>query len=353
MKKINLKLTRIIALIILVGLSSCTDDSDIIIENNATGPVLLNPNSGSNLKLKIENETSVATTLVWEESDYGQNVSVSYKIELALSGTDFATPIAAGQTNQNYYSLTVAELNTFALAAGLLPFTEGDLDLRILSTIGSQASAKQVSEITTLTITPYTAQLPSLAVPGNHQGWAPASAPLLSASAFGETDYEGYVWLNGEFKFIAPDAQGNYAWGNIDYGDDGTFSGVLIADDESNINASPGYYFVEVDTEALTYAITKYDWGLIGSATPDGWDADQDMTYDAVNDVWTITLDLISGEIKFRANDAWDWNYGDAGTDGILDLNDGTNIPIAEAGNYTIVLDFGTPREYTYTVTKN
>lgn len=41
--------------------------------------------------------------------------------------------------------------------------------------------------------------------------------------------------------------------------------------------------------------------GIIGSATPSGWDSDTDMTYSIENRCWTITTDLTDGEIKFRA----------------------------------------------------
>ncbi|MGY6649076.1 SusE domain-containing protein [Wenyingzhuangia sp. IMCC45574] len=354
MKKINFKKARVITLIALVLMASCAEESDLVIDTNSiTGPAILTPTGGVDLELKIQDETKTATTIVWDGSKYGHNVEVTYTVQLAVAGTDFVEPIIAGQTSKTFYSWTVDQLNTFAIAAGLPAFQEGALELRILSTVGSQGSGEVASEVLSLAVTPYTAQLPSLSVPGNHQGWNPTTAPLISSSAFGETDYEGYLWLDGGFKFVAPDGDGNYAWGNVDYGDDGSFSGVLTEDGESNAEAATGHYFVEVNTTSLVYAITKYDWGVIGDATAGGWDADQDMTYNTATGVWEATLDLVAGEIKFRANDAWERNYGDEDGDGILDLNAGTNISIAEAGNYTIIMDLSTPRSYTYTVTKN
>ena len=67
----------------------------------------------------------------------------------------------------------------------------------------------------------------------------------------------------------------------------------------------------------------------------------------------TITLNLTAGEMKFRANDAWDINFGDDGANGSLEYG-GANIAIASAGNYTITLDLkGGGGKYTYTVKKN
>lgn len=76
--------------------------------------------------------------------------------------------------------------------------------------------------------------------------------------------------------------------------------------------------------------------GLVGSATPNGWDApDQKMDYNAATGTWDITIDLIVGDIKFRKNDAWAWNLGGTTTNLV---HNGDNIPITEAGNYTISL---------------
>lgn len=77
--------------------------------------------------------------------------------------------------------------------------------------------------------------------------------------------------------------------------------------------------------------------GIIGTATPGGWDTDTDMTQhpDSAH-LWSLTLDLKKGEAKFRQDNAWDINWGDSefpigkGTQG------GSNIPVPEDGNYTV-----------------
>jgi hypothetical protein len=84
---------------------------------------------------------------------------------------------------------------------------------------------------------------------------------------------------------------------------------------------------------------------LVGSATPNGWDSpDQKMDYDPATGIWSITLNLVEGEIKFRLNDAWAWNMGyrPGGTD-LTDLfHNGDNIKVT-AGNYTISLTITQP----------
>ncbi|QHI37793.1 hypothetical protein IMCC3317_31760 [Kordia antarctica] len=353
MKKLNKISTGLLAVVAFVGFNACSEDDNLIIASAKGGPQIVTPASGTAIVLSAANEQNLATTLVWNDADYDASVAINYEVQLALAGTEFAAPIAGGSTTERFVSWTNQQLNDVSIAAGLNPFVAGDVEVRVISSIGTQDAQQQTSESITLNITPYTTSLPKIGVPGNHQGWDPGTAPLLASSEFGATDYEGYVWLDGEYKFIAPDEAGNFAWGNLDWGDDGSFSGVLIAEGESNIQASTaGHYLVKANTADLTYSATQYSWGLIGSGTPTGWDSDTDMTYDAGSQTWTLTVDLTAEEIKFRANDGWDWNYGDTGADGSLE-NGGDNIAVPAAGNYTIVLDLSNPRGYTYTLTLN
>ncbi|MCB2407809.1 SusE domain-containing protein [Hymenobacter lucidus] len=98
-------------------------------------------------------------------------------------------------------------------------------------------------------------------------------------------------------------------------------------------------------------------WGLIGPAGK-GWDTDVVMDYDYDKKVWTLTTDLKADLFKFRANKAWTVNLGDEGPngspakDGPLKASGG-DIKLAEAGNYTITLDYNATPKPTYTIKKN
>ncbi|MDX1283987.1 MAG: RagB/SusD family nutrient uptake outer membrane protein, partial [Draconibacterium sp.] len=133
------------------------------------------------------------------------------------------------------------------------------------------------------------------------------------------------------------------------WGDDGG-DGTLEPGGANLSVAEAGYYKMNVNVNDLTYTITKTEWGIIGSASPGGWDTDTDMEFDPESKTWIGEIDLSAGEIKFRANDGWDLNYGDSGADGILDAG-GDNIAIAEGGSYKITMKLESP-DYTYTVEK-
>lgn len=87
-------------------------------------------------------------------------------------------------------------------------------------------------------------------------------------------------------------------------------------------------------------------WGLVGSATVNGWDG-PDMPFFATSnpDELVAYVTLITGEIKFRSNNSWDVNYGDTGLDGSLEAG-GDNIPVT-AGTYKITFNLST---LTYTI---
>jgi hypothetical protein len=188
---------------------------------------------------------------------------------------------------------------------------------------------------------------PVIYVPGNYQTpeWDPANSNQL-ASVNSDGNYEGYIWVEAgkEFKFTA-----GPSW-DVNYGDN-DFDGTLEPDGANIKPAETGYYKLNVNLNTMTYTMVNTHWGVIGSATAGGWDEDQNMTYNPATGFWTAMLDLTAGEVKFRANDGWDINYGDTGLDGILDAG-GDNIVISEAGTYVFGMKLGTP-DYTYSIIRS
>jgi len=67
-----------------------------------------------------------------------------------------------------------------------------------------------------------------------------------------------------------------------------------------------GWYILSANTKTLSYSLTQYMIGLIGDATPNGWNSpDQKMDYNYKTGLWYITLNLTVGSVKVRSNDAW------------------------------------------------
>lgn len=97
--------------------------------------------------------------------------------------------------------------------------------------------------------------------------------------------------------------------------------------------------FASINAQILTV-------GLIGSATPGGWDTDTDMVQDPDSaHLWTLTMALLDGEAKFRANDAWDINWGDTDFPIGVGTQGGPNIPVL-GGTYDITFNSKTGAYY-------
>lgn len=152
----------------------------------------------------------------------------------------------------------------------------------------------------------------------------------------------------GEFKFRANNAWA-ISWGGDDF-PSGTAS--LTGSNFKVPAGADGDYKVSFNTKSLEYKFLKIgnyqSIGIIGDATPGGWDAETQMIQDPTDrSKWNLRVKLIAGEAKFRANNNWDVSWG--GLDfpaGVGILNDFTNIPIV-AGDYKISFN-STTGEYNF-----
>lgn len=179
----------------------------------------------------------------------------------------------------------------------------------------------------------YSVGKPVLYMKGDANGWD--GYDYLSGED--GVKFTGFMYLNQNgFKFTtAPDWSGTGYGANFD-----------TAPDAANIviTEPAGYYQVDVDLSEKTYTLTPItSIGIIGSASPNGWDSDVDMTYvpynkdtKEVNGYWEVkNITLSAGEIKFRANDGWAISWG--GELDHLTTKNGGNITV-EAGTYDIKL---------------
>ena len=372
-----------IAIIAALTFTACTDDDGFTFtaKPDPDGVVFTN-STLETYNLMASSSDNLAERFVWNEVDFGVQTPVNYEIQGAATES-FESFSVIGVGTQTNLPVTVGNMLSLAREAGLDndPLTPepntGMIYFRVRAYVGADAGnvVEQFSDVLAISVTLPEAeeeeeiQLPQIFVVGNFLSaggygadWTPADAAPLAASAEGNTDYEGFVFLNAdapELKFLPTNESFDGDYG--DTGDNnGDFSGTIEQEGEVNAgtpDGTGGYYLINVDTEALTYGMTKTSWGIIGNATPTGWDSDTDMVYDPATKIWSLTLDLTEQEapnngIKFRANDAWDINIGDDDADGTMEFG-GQNIGIPEDGNYTITLDLSNPRQYKYSITKN
>lgn len=154
------------------------------------------------------------------------------------------------------------------------------------------------------------------------------------------------VLKDGEIKF-----RQNEDWA-VNFGDNGADG--TIEPGGANITVKAGTYLVTVSFKENKYTIAPFKvWGIVGSATPNGWNGpDAKFRPDFGNEgIWNLSgIKLVDGEIKFRQNDDWAVNVGDNGADGTLEAG-GANI-VVKAGTYDVQLDFTNASRPTYKLTK-
>ena len=206
-------------------------------------------------------------------------------------------------------------------ASGYIYFTGdswGELQTIVIPGAGTWIVTLDMNNLT------YTVGKPILYMAGDANGWKQIDVLNSDDGAH----FTGYMYLNQNgFKFST---QPN--WDGTNYGAD-----FDTAPDAGNIviTEEAGFYQVDVDLSAKTYTLTPFTIGIIGSATPKGWDGDTEMTYNPEERCWELkNVELTDGEMKFRHTNDWNLNWG-----GPLDalVHDGDNIAVA-AGTYDIKL---------------
>jgi hypothetical protein len=178
-----------------------------------------------------------------------------------------------------------------------------------------------------------------LYTPGDANGWSQAASAKIYPTPTGAA-YESWMPLKGSFKFTTqPD------WNGINFGA-GAEAGTLSTDGGAgNLTVSDeGYYCVRMSTVSMTWE-TVYgpvqSWGVIGGFAASGWGTDVPMTT-VDGQIWKATVTFAAGdEFKFRADGAWDIQYGNGGNgmdDLVCDGGSG-NLTAPAAGTFEVTLD--------------
>lgn len=330
-----------LALLLLATFQSCKKDETQarLASTEAVKPATLTLDK-TNLTLSKANANDTVLHLHMIQPDFGFQAAVSNVLQFGLKGDNFKTVKEVVIPNgRSAMGFTGYELNSYLLSLGVPTGTASEFDVRLKSSINTKIAAV-FSALASLKAVPY-ASTSYLYVPGAYQGWDPAIAEsIVSPTSNGiYTGIISFPEANSEFKLTT-----ERNWANS-YGQ--TATGKIAYNSGDNIKAPrAGNLEIEVNTTANTITFKDHSWGIIGSATPKGWDADTDMKYDNANQLWKLRVNLTAGAVKFRKNHDWGTNFG--GANGNL-VAGGADIAVANAGTYDIVLDL---IANTYTLTQ-
>lgn len=188
-----------------------------------------------------------------------------------------------------------------------------------------------------------------LYTPGQYNSWNQAASQMLYTLVNGDlayVEYKGFAVFSDSYKYTS-----QADWDGLNFGA-GEEAGTLSTDPEAgNITvASEGLYYSQVHVDNLTYSNYLVNTiGVIGDATPGGWDTSTALTSDNYL-IWSGEVYLVPGTYKFRCNDEWEVDLG--GTPDHLEFgtNGGGNIEFSGTeGTYIVTLDLS-KLPYTCTV---
>jgi hypothetical protein len=358
-----------------------TNPASVSVTANATQTTLVLDSTGA--------KTTTATVISWNAAKFGAQIAVSYSIQYDTGTGNFTKPTSVALGNNILsQTFTVRQLNDLALELGMKTGVAGTLKVRIASDVGSPDVPVIYSPIVTLTVTPYTEQLPlkfplpssgtlfitGAATPGGWMAGGGVGVPVPSQQ-FTQIDYRSFgiiINLTGGQQFLVVPVNGDwsnkYATANASASGTGS-SFAFNASNNFNAPATTGVYMIVFDFVTGAYTITPYsapqpnNLFITGDATPGGWMAgggvgvpvpSQQFTQ-LTNSEYTITLSLTGTGAYLFVPVNGDWTHKYATTNGTVTggpfTYDGpNNFPgPTTAGTYTIDVNFLTG---TYKVTQ-
>jgi hypothetical protein len=333
--------------------ASCADEEAgpvLPASSEFVAPALKNATTNTPIVFTPEISADKFETFEWEKADYGIQVSTNYILQID-NNEDFSSPISLANTSTNSVDVSVDDFNDAMLAMGLRT-VESTVFLRVASVIEGFATdpdkghdnAPLISGTISRTATPFRisdcGNFCTMAVIGSAVGGWEIDTDMKLVDADDKFTWGVTLYLSqGEIKFRANDQwTATTNWGATTFPE-----GTATLDLQSNIPiATAGYYRIQFNDLTGEYSFTELSTpeyttvGIVGSATPGGWDSDTNLTKDPNNPhIWTGTVTFTTGEAKFRAEDAWTKNWGGSSFPTGVGVQDGGNIPV-NAGTYSV-----------------
>lgn len=303
---------KILLSLIIAGLTFSCEEKDLTTfdPDGTTVPVLTVPSA---IGLSMENEANTVE-FSWTKAVYNYPAAISYKLQIAKAGTNFATSHTLYNGSSLSYSTTIKDLNTSLLNNLALEATvNADVEFRVLSSLGEYA-ADQAGTAKMINLTPYQTVFPPIYMIGAATGgWNTSLAVEMASSAPNTYSTIARFIQNESFRFFA---QADWGPTSYNYPYFTTVSTLLgnAQDGDSNLKVlgETGFYRVTVHLGTKTVTMEKVDEPMMymtGSATG-GWDTPGSgnsvkMSFVKPN-VWKATATFTNGgAFRFFAQDGW------------------------------------------------
>ena len=313
------------------------------------------------IEITPSNMVDGKVTFTWSAADYGVATQVNYSLLAATAAAPEAkVSITSGLTTTEaeiaYETLNAILFNDLKLNDGVAE----DVVFTVSAKLGEYSPIYSNAITVSCKVTAAEKQYPKLTVAGSYayNNWSPGKGQFVYDFEGTDAKYSGVIDFGEDvsalqFKFVGE------AWGNNEFsvpaGEAQTPEAAelpLVAGGGDNISAYTTHRFYSLTLDKGTPKVVKNfsfnSLGVIGDATPTGWDADTDMQFNAEKQRFYVDITLIDGKIKFRADDGWDVNWG--GADGALSAG-GADIAVT-AGDYRVYVNLNDPANPTYELNK-
>ena len=263
-KNKNMKKLLKLSLVFLLSLLIITCEDDIVEKvildvSKITGGTVANLSSTSYV-LEYANANDNFETISWDSTDYGYPTSITYTLQIDISGDTFANAVDLATTTELYAEINIEDLNNVLVEdLSLTPEVSAAVQFRVVSSISGTVADVNSAPIN-VNISPYDPDIPPIYLLGSLQGWNFANAVALQSiaplmySGFADFDttavfrfFELMDWATGE--------QWGYSYftGSIpaEFGDNGD------SDSNFNFTGDKGTYAITVDLNDKSIEIEK------------------------------------------------------------------------------------------------
>lgn len=363
MKTFNLNWNKALTLMSIIGMSACASENigpSLKDKSSYTSPVITSSATAEPKVFSVVDAAKLYETFTWDATQYsGVHLSTDYSLQIDVNDS-FKNPKQLLLTSAVSADVTVDQFNSAVLSLGAGgDNVQATVYLRLRSTINAYPKDTLYSNAISRTVTTYvssqcgtycTIGIIGDATPG---GWnTDTDMHLADPTRADKHTWAVTLYLSQlNVKFRASDDWTNN-WGAAAFP-----SGTGVQNGNNIPVSAAGYYSVTFNDQTGAYSFTALagttytQVSLIGDATAGGWNTDTDMTLSSPH-IWTATVSLTAGGVKFRANHDWGTNWGSKGFPSGIGVNNGDNITLA-TGNTFYVWFNDVSGEYFFGATAN
>lgn len=321
---------------------SCEDENNLAITAPVGSFSLITPSNGDAVTLSETTPTNSAITLSWAAADFTSQSVVTYTTQIAKDGTNFATPIDLGSTNNRFASFQTAQFNLACLMSGAVPFVQTAINVRIKATSGTAGAQATYSNAVTYLVTAFGCLNQYAVGQGLTQsGWNWTSPRTLLCDNGVLTMTATFAnGANDTFRFFTTSGDWNTGrnylyYSGLNYKIVSTLVNANDGDKNFRNIGAPGTYRLKIDSNQKFITIAQgatsaaSNW-LVGAATPGGWSwAGNNET-----ELGLVDTGVFECALKMNSNESFRVFLGNNGGDS-WGLGD-RNYPWYVSNGYTI-----------------